>query len=39
MDIRNYGSQSLHFRVHPVLDQILASWSGQPKDTTYMLIK
>ncbi|NRF95300.1 hypothetical protein HQN89_30945 [Paenibacillus frigoriresistens] len=39
MDIRNYGSQSLHFRAHPVLDQILASWSGQPKDTAYMLIK
>jgi hypothetical protein len=39
MDIRNYGFQSLYFRTHPVLEQILASWSGQPKDTAYTLIK
>jgi hypothetical protein len=39
MDIRNYGFQPNYFRTTPVLEQILAGWSGQPKSTVYTLIK
>jgi hypothetical protein len=27
-----------HFRIHPILDQILERWTGEPKETVYLLI-
>jgi hypothetical protein len=32
------GYHHKHYRLHPILDQILEKWTGEPKKTVHLLI-